>query len=140
MARMRTTLLLERLGTGAGSAPSIEALLGRVAGVHRVYVHPAMEVAYVEHDVPPDRAALARVIESAGVCVVAEHHPSRACHRAPVTGALGDARDPMRAPPADLLARAATASATESRRATIGRESWWSRLLEHGARLFGSVR
>ena len=45
----RVTLAIYGLGCGGGGALTVERALGKVAGVRRVYVNPATEMAYVEY-------------------------------------------------------------------------------------------
>jgi copper chaperone CopZ len=49
-AMRRTTLPIYGLGCGGGGALTIERALARTAGVRRVYVNPATEMAYLEYN------------------------------------------------------------------------------------------
>ena len=50
MKTRRVTVLIHDLGCGGGGALTVERALAKVPGVARVYVNPAMEMAYVEFD------------------------------------------------------------------------------------------
>lgn len=50
MTRKHATLLLDEIGCGAMSAPTVENALLNVPGVARAYVSAVTEVAYVEYD------------------------------------------------------------------------------------------
>ena len=55
------------LACGGGGALTVERAVSRVAGVARVYVNPATEMAYVEYDEAGcDAAAIAAAIRKAG--------------------------------------------------------------------------
>ena len=56
----RVTLAIYGLGCGGGGALTVERALGTVAGVRRVYVNPATEMAYVEY--APTRVSPAQLI------------------------------------------------------------------------------
>ena len=68
----RLTLPIEGLGCGGGGALTIERALLKLPGVHRAYVNPATEMAYVEFDTRRcSDADLRRAIERAGFGVEA---------------------------------------------------------------------
>lgn len=46
----RTTFAISGLGCGGGGVLTVERALAKLAGVARVYVNPATEMAYVEYD------------------------------------------------------------------------------------------
>lgn len=63
----RLTMAIYGLTCGGGGALTIERALARLAGVMRVYVNPATEIAYVEYD--PARVSweqLAAAVEATG--------------------------------------------------------------------------
>lgn len=67
MAAQRLRIPIYGLGCGGGGASGIERALARAAGVLRVYVNPATEVAYVDVDpVLTDAGRLTQVIERTG--------------------------------------------------------------------------
>jgi copper chaperone CopZ len=65
--RQRMTLPIDGLTCGGGGALSVERVIARLAGVSRVYVNPATEMAYIEF--APSRctpADVSRAVERAG--------------------------------------------------------------------------
>ena len=68
MTRQTTTVMLDDVGCGGGSAHTIERALQDVPGVLHAYVNPATEAAYVEFDADRcARADLVAAVESVGV-------------------------------------------------------------------------
>lgn len=67
MGIARLTMAIYGLACGGGGALIVERALAKLPGVMRVYVNPAMEMAYVEYD--PTRLSweqLAAAVESVG--------------------------------------------------------------------------
>lgn len=67
MGTTRLTLAIYELGCGGSGAWIVERALTKAPGVAKVYVNPAMEMAYVEYDpllTDPDR--LITAVERAG--------------------------------------------------------------------------
>ena len=60
MKNQRITIPIYDLSCGGGGALIVERALARTAGVVRVYVNPAIEMAYVEYD--PALAELDRLV------------------------------------------------------------------------------
>lgn len=50
MKTQRMTVPINGLSCGGGGALTVERAIEKVPGVARVYVHPALEMAYVEYD------------------------------------------------------------------------------------------
>ena len=63
MKTQRMTLPIYGLTCGGGGALTVEHVLEKAPGVVRVYVNPALEMAYIEYN--PDRSAPADLVTAA---------------------------------------------------------------------------
>lgn len=65
------TIAITGLGCGGGGCLMVERAIAKVAGVRRVYVNPATEMAYVDYDPNiMDRAQLIAAVERTGLHAV----------------------------------------------------------------------